>query len=318
LTGFRSLERISGEHRMITEELMQAVKRLEIRARRRVDDMFGGSYHSAFKGQGIEFSEVREYQPGDDVRSIDWNVTARMGKPYIKRFEEERQLTVVLAVDCSRSTAFGTVRRSKHELMSEVGAVLTLAAGRNNDKVGLCLFGSDHLEDGKTLHVPATKGRLHGMRIIRELIDASPGDTQEDLSSVLTEIGRTHKRRCIVIVLSDFLSGLNNETEPNWGKTMRMLSRKHEVIALQFTDPREFELPRSGVVRMHDPMSGHRFMVDTGSKRVRERYRRQAVVENELILSTLQKAQIDHVELSTGRDYADELVRYFQVRGGRR
>lgn len=303
---------------MITEELMQAVKRLEIRARRRVDDMFGGSYHSAFKGQGIEFSEVREYQPGDDVRSIDWNVTARMGRPFIKRFEEERQLTIVLAVDCSRSTGFGTIRRSKHELMSEVGAVLTLAAGRNNDKVGLCLFGSEHLADGKTLHVPATKGRLHGMRIIRELIDATPGENQEDLSSVLTEIGRTHKRRCIVIVLSDFLSGLNNESEPSWGAKLRMLAQRHEVIAMQFTDPREFELPRSGVLRMHDPMSGRRFLVDTGSRKVRERYRAQAVRENELIVSTLKNAQIDHIELSTGQDYADDLVRYFQSRGSRR
>ena len=303
---------------MITEELMQAVKRLEIRARRRVDDMFGGSYHSAFKGQGIEFSEVREYQPGDDVRSIDWNVTARMGRPFIKRFEEERQLTIVLAVDCSRSTGFGTIRRSKHELMSEVGAVLTLAAGRNNDKVGLCLFGSEHLPDGKTLHVPATKGRLHGMRIIRELIDATPGENQEDLSSVLTEIGRTHKRRCIVIVLSDFLSGLNNEAEPSWGAKLRMLAQRHEVIAMQFTDPREFELPRSGVLRMHDPMSGRRFLVDTGSLKVRERYRAQALRENELIVSTLKNAQIDHIELSTGQDYADDLVRYFQSRGSRR
>tara|TARA_R110002073_G_scaffold206775_1_gene366660 strand:- start:194490 stop:195401 length:912 start_codon:yes stop_codon:yes gene_type:complete len=303
---------------MITEELMQAVKRLEIRARRRVDDMFGGSYHSAFKGQGIEFSEVREYQPGDDVRSIDWNVTARMGRPFIKRFEEERQLTIVLAVDCSRSTGFGTIRRSKHELMSEVGAVLTLAAGRNNDKVGLCLFGSEHLPDGKTLHVPATKGRLHGMRIIRELIDATPGENQEDLSSVLTEIGRTHKRRCIVIVLSDFLSGLNNEAEPSWGAKLRMLAQRHEVIAMQFTDPREFELPRAGVLRMHDPMSGRRFLVDTGSLKVRERYRAQALRENELIVSTLKNAQIDHIELSTGQDYADDLVRYFQSRGSRR
>lgn len=303
---------------MITEELMQAVKRLEIRARRRVDDMFGGSYHSAFKGQGIEFAEVREYQPGDDVRSIDWNVTARMGRPFIKRFEEERQQTVVLAVDCSRSTAFGTIRRSKHELMSEVGAVLTLAAGRNNDKVGLCLFGSDHLQSGKTLHVPATKGRLHGMRIIRELIDASPGNRQEDLSDALEEIGRTHKRRCIIIVLSDFLSGLSNEPEANWGKPMRMLSRKHEVIALQFTDPREFDLPKSGMIRMHDPLSGHRYVVDTGSRRVRERYHQQAMIENELIVSTLHKAQVDHVELSTGREYADELVRYFYRRGQRR
>lgn len=303
---------------MITDELMQAVKRLEIRARRRVDDLFGGSYHSAFKGQGIEFSEVREYQPGDDVRSIDWNVTARMGRPFIKRFEEERELTIVLAVDCSRSTAFGSVRRSKHELMSEVGAVLTLAAGRNNDKVGLCVFGSNHLEDGKTLHLPATKGRLHGMRIIRELIDATPGDHQEDLSHVLQEIGRTHKRRCIIIVLSDFLSGLNNEQDPRWGREMQMLSQKHEVIAMQFVDPRELELPKAGILRMNHPITGQRFLVDTNSKRVRKRYSDQAQLEHALIHSTLHKAHIDHLTLSTGEDYADELVRYFQRRGARR
>ena len=200
--------------------------------------------------------------------------------------------------------------------MSEVGAVLTLAAGRNNDKVGLCLFGSDHLEDGKTLHVPATKGRLHGMRIIRELIDAGPGDHQEDLSSVLTEIGRTHKRRSIVIVMSDFLSGLNNQSEPRWGREIRMLARKHEVIAMQFTDPREFELPRAGILRMHDPLSGHKFLVDTNSRKVRQRYQDCAKQENNLILSTLKRAQIDHVELSTGRDYTEDLIRYFHARSG--
>jgi len=174
------------------------------------------------------------------------------------------------------------------------------------------------LGGGKTLHVPASKGRGHGMRIIRELIEARPGEGQEDLASVLTEIGRTHKRRSIVIVMSDFLSGLNNEHEPNWGMRMRMLAQKHEVIAMQFTDPREFELPKAGVIRMYDPVGGRRFLVDTGSKKVRERYQKQAVVENELIVSTLKRARIDHVELSTGRDYAEELVRYFHERGGRR
>ncbi len=301
---------------MITKELMQAVKRLEIRARRRVDDLFGGEYHSAFKGQGIEFAEVREYEPGDDVRTIDWNVTARSGKPFIKRFTEERQLTCVLAIDCARSTAFGAVRRSKHDLMSEVGAVLTLAASRNNDRVGLCVFGSAHRK--RTLHVEPSKGRTHSMRIIRELIDATPGDEQTDLADAIREIGRTHRRRAIVFILSDFLSGLNNTDEPEWAKPLRVLGHKHEVVAIQCTDPREFELPRAGLIRMTDPITHERFVVDTSSKRVRDRYARRAQEENATIVSAITNARVDHVELSTGHDYADTLARFFHTRNARR
>ncbi|MFG0245406.1 MAG: DUF58 domain-containing protein [Phycisphaerales bacterium JB052] len=302
---------------MLTEELMREVKRLEIRARRRVDDLFGGQYHSAFKGQGIEFAEVREYQPGDEVRTIDWNVTARTGHPHIKRFTEERQLTVILCVDCSISTGFGTVRRSKHQLACEVGAVLTLAAGRNNDRVGLQIFGSDHLQK-ESFHLRPSKGKKHARRIMRELIDSEPGMSPFTLSDALHELGRTHKRRAVVFVLSDFLSGLNNRGEPEWAKPLRMLARKHELVTLQLTDPLEFELPQAGLIRMHDPINGRRFTVDTSSRRVRARYHRQAMLEQSAIEESFRRARVDRVELSTARSFIDPLIRYFQQREMRR
>ncbi|MCA9274603.1 MAG: DUF58 domain-containing protein [Phycisphaerales bacterium] len=302
---------------MLTEELMREVKRLEIRARRRVDDLFGGQYHSAFKGQGIEFAEVREYTPGDEVRTIDWNVTARTGHPHIKRFTEERQLTVILCVDCSMSTALGTVRRSKHQLACELGAVLTLAAGRNNDRVGLQVFGSDHLER-ESLHLRPSKGKKHAQRILRELIDSQPGLSPFTLSDALQELGRAHKRRAVIFVLSDFLSGLSNRTEPEWAKPMRMLARKHELVALQLTDPLEFDLPRAGLIRMHDPVSGRRYSVDTSSRRVRERYHKQAIREQALIEDTCKRARVDRVQLSTAESFVDPLYRYFQQREMRR
>lgn len=302
---------------MLTEELMREVKRLEIRARRRVDDLFGGQYHSAFKGQGIEFAEVREYTPGDEVRTIDWNVTARTGHPHIKRFTEERQLTVILCVDCSMSTALGTVRRSKHQLACELGAVLTLAAGRNNDRVGLQVFGSDHLER-ESLHLRPSKGKKHAQRILRELVDSQPGLSPFTLSDALQELGRAHKRRAVIFVLSDFLSGLSNRTEPGWAKPMRMLARKHELVALQLTDPLEFDLPKAGLIRMHDPVSGRRYSVDTSSRRVRERYHKQAMREQALIEETCKRARVDRVQLSTAESFVDPLYRYFQQREMRR
>ena len=303
---------------MITREHMHAVRRLEIRARRRVDNLFGGSYNSAFKGRGIEFAEVREYEPGDDVRTIDWNVTARSGHPYVKRFMEERQLTIVLALDCSATTGFGAVDRTKLEMMTEVGAVLTLAGVRSNDRVGLCLFGARGLAPGRTLHVSPSKGRTHSMRIIRELIEADPGSDHADIPGVLTEIGRTHKRRSVVVLISDFLSGINNEPQPTWARPLRMLARRHEIVAIRCTDPRETELPRAGTLRMHDPVSGRRFVIDTDSRRVRERYRARALEETGRIVDALDRARVDHTELSTGGPAIDDLARFLDQRGRRR
>lgn len=298
---------------MLTEELMREVRRLEIRARRRVDDLFGGQYHSAFKGQGIEFAEVREYQPGDEVRTIDWNVTARTGHPHIKRFTEERQLTVILCVDCSISTGFGSVVRSKHQLACELGAVLTLAAGKNNDRVGLQIFGSNHMQQ-ESFHLRPSKGKTHARRIMRELLDSEPGHSLFTLSDAIAELGHTHKRRAVIFVISDFLSGLSNRTEPEWAKPLRMLARKHEVVALQLTDPFEFELPRAGLIRMHDPISGRKFSVDTGSRRVRARYKAQAIQEQSSIDESFKRARIDRVELTTGGSIVEPLIKYFQRR----
>lgn len=299
---------------MLTEELMKEVRRLEIRARRRVDDLFGGQYHSAFKGQGIEFAEVREYQPGDEVRAIDWNVTARTGHPFIKRFVEERQLTVILAVDCAITSAFGTVQRTKHTLAKETGAVMTLAAGRNNDLVGVHLFGAAGMDEHQSVHIPPSKGKTHTLRVIRSLVDAEPGERPSDLPAALSELGRTHKRRALIFVLSDFLGGLNNTAEPDWAKPVRMLARRHEVVALQLTDPAEFSLPRTGIIPMRDPITGRRFSVDTGSRRVRRRYEAAAQREDALIGATLRSARVDRVQLSTARSIGDDLARYFRFR----
>ncbi len=299
---------------MLTQELMREVRRLEIRAKRRVDDLFGGQYHSAFKGQGIEFAEVREYQPGDEVRAIDWNVTARTGHPFIKRFIEERQLTVVLAIDGSLTSGFGTVQRTKFQLAKETSAVLTLAAGRNNDRAGLHLFGCASMEAGDSIHLPASKGKMHSLRLIRALVDAEPGDRGSDLGRALKELGRTHPRRSVIFVLSDFLSGLNNTNEPEWLSPMRMLASKHEVVALQLTDPAEFTLPKAGVISMIDPVTSKRFAVDTGSKRVRNRYAAAAAREDALITRALRSVKVDRVQLSTGRSFGDDLARYFRFR----
>lgn len=220
---------------MLTDELMREVKRLEIRSRRRVDQLLGGQYHSVFKGQGIEFAEVREYQPGDEVRWIDWNVTARTGVPHVKRFVEERQLTVILAVDAGISSAFGTTR-TKLRLSAEVGAVLAMAAARNNDLVGLHLIGAR-----ERLHLPPSKGRTHTLRVLRELLGAEPAERPSELAEELDELGRSLKRRAVVFVISDLLPGLRNDhgdvqTEPAWARPLRLMARRHEVIALTVED----------------------------------------------------------------------------------
>ena len=293
---------------MLTEELMREVRRLEVRARRRVDQLLGGQYHSVFKGQGIEFAEVREYQPGDEVRWIDWNVTARTGTPFVKRFEEERQLTVILAVDAGLSSAFGTVK-SKLSLAAEVGAVLALAAARNNDLVGLHLMGAR-----ERLHLPPSKGRTHTLRVLRELLGAEPAEGASEVAEELDELGRSLRRRAVVFVISDLLSGLEAEEEPAWGRAMRLLARRHEVVALTVEDPRENALPDVGVLRMVDPVTGRRVAVDTGRRLVRSRYEAAAREDHAAIDRALARARVDRVRLSTDRPFGDDLARYLQRR----
>lgn len=296
---------------MLTEELMREVKRLEIRARRRVDDLLGGQYHSVFKGQGIEFAEVRAYQPGDEVRFIDWNVTARTGEPFVKRFTEERQLTVILAVDAGLTSAFGSAK-SKLRLAAEVGAVLTLAAGRNNDLVGLHMMGAS-----QRLHLPPGKGRTHTLRVLRELLSAEPAGAPVDLADELAHLARSLRRRAVVFVLSDLLSGLDGsgaEKEPDWARPMRLLGRKHEVIALTVEDPRENELPGVGLLRMTDPVTGRRVVVDTSARSVRARFASAANRDHAAIDRALNRARVDRVRLSTDRAFGDDLARYLRMR----
>lgn len=298
---------------MLTDELMREVKRLEIRSRRRVDQLLGGQYHSVFKGQGIEFAEVREYQPGDEVRWIDWNVTARTGVPHVKRFVEERQLTVILAVDAGISSAFGTTR-TKLRLSAEVGAVLAMAAARNNDLVGLHLIGAR-----ERLHLPPSKGRTHTLRVLRELLGAEPAERPSELAEELDELGRSLKRRAVVFVISDLLPGLRNDhgdvqTEPAWARPLRLMARRHEVIALTVEDPRESDLPDLGMLRMLDPVTGRRVTLDTSSRTVRARYAAAAAQDHAAIDRALGRARVDRVRLSTERPFGDDLARYLRQR----
>lgn len=298
---------------MLTDELMREVKRLEIRSRRRVDQLLGGQYHSVFKGQGIEFAEVREYQPGDEVRWIDWNVTARTGVPHVKRFVEERQLTVILAVDAGISSAFGTTR-TKLRLSAEVGAVLAMAAARNNDLVGLHLIGAR-----ERLHLPPSKGRTHTLRVLRELLGAEPAERPSELAEELDELGRSLKRRAVVFVISDLLPGLRNDhgdvqTEPAWARPLRLMARRHEVIALTVEDPRESDLPDLGMLRMLDPVTGRRVTLDTSLRTVRSRYAAAAAQDHAAIDRALGRARVDRVRLSTERPFGDDLARYLRQR----
>ncbi|MEM9373271.1 MAG: DUF58 domain-containing protein [Planctomycetota bacterium] len=295
---------------MLTEELMRDVRKLEIRARRRVDDLLSGQYHSAFKGQGIEFSEVREYQPGDEVRWIDWNVTARAGRPFVKRFVEERQLTVILAVDCGPTSMFGSAAKTKHQLAAEVGACLTLAATRNNDFAGLHLLGADTV-----LHLPPARGRTHALRVIRELLSAHPAEQPAPLADGLADLNRTLKRPAIVFLISDLLADLpEDDSEPAWAHPVRLMARKHDVIAITPEDPRERALPAMGLLRMADPVTGRRVTVDTSSARVRSRYAAAAARDDRAIEQALSRARVDRVRVSTDRPFADGLARYLRVR----
>ena len=297
---------------MLPEELMREVKRLQIRARRRVDDLFGGEYHSAFRGQGVEFAEVRAYEPGDDVRSIDWNVTARAGEPFIKRFVEERQLTVVLAVDRSASGAFGSTGRTKARLAAEVAAVLATSAALKNDKVGLCLFAEE-----VDLYLPPRKGRTNTTRLLRELLSTQPSGTT-DIAGALDHLARVLPRRTIVFIASDFdAPDTQPKAEAEWERPLRRLAHKHDVIALTITDPRELELPPVGLIELTDPETGRRTLINTGRsqrQRFAERARRDTAARD----ARLTRCGIDRVDLSTGRPFAADLMAYLRRRERRR
>ncbi|MBS0191583.1 MAG: DUF58 domain-containing protein [Phycisphaerales bacterium] len=295
---------------MLTPDLMREVRRLQVRTRRRVDGLFAGQYHTAFKGRGIEFADVREYEPGDDIRAIDWNVTARAGKPFIKRFVEERELTVFLAVDLSASVAFGSVEgaRLKNTIAVETAAVLALAAGSNNDRVGLCIF-TDRVE----LLVPPSKGRGHSLRLLRELLNFTPRSRGTDIGAALLHLGHVLPRRGTLFVLSDFLS-----VPGSFETALRMLSRKQEVIALHITDPRDRTLPNVGLVPARDPETGTRVMLDTASRKVRADFENAARRRDSDLAAVFARTETDRVVLATERPFLADLVKYFHLRERRR
>lgn len=291
---------------MLTDELMREVRRLQLRTKRRVQGLFAGEYQSAFRGRGIEFAEVREYEPGDDVRAIDWNVTARSGKTFIKRFHEERELTVMLVVDLSRSGAFGSSGRDKARVAVEVAAVLALTASMNNDRVGLLIFAEE-----VEFFLPPRKGRTHVLRLLRELLNFEPKGQGTDVSAALEHMGRLLNRRVLAFVISDF------ESEP-FERVMKMVARQHEMVALQVSDPREAELPSVGLMEICDAETGERAVVDTSSRAARRAYAELAKERERERSRLFARARVDRVRVSTDRPFVADLERYFRMREGRR
>lgn len=297
---------------MQTEELMHQVKRLELATKRRSGNLLAGRYQSAFKGQGIEFAEVREYEPGDDVRSIDWNVTARAGKPFIKRFVEERQLTVVLAVDTSASGLFGSTGRSKSRALTEAAAAITLAAERNGDRTGLVLF-SDEIG----LVLPPARGPRHQLRLFRELLAAEPSGAGRAMPEALEDIRRVARRHALVFLLSDFTPPPGRHLD-ELHVPLSMLSRRCDAVCVRVTDPLERDLPPVGLIEVNDPETGRRAVLDTSSKRTRRHVRERFDAEAAAVRTLCRRAGADLIESATDRDVIDDLVRLFRKREQRR
>jgi uncharacterized protein (DUF58 family) len=289
----------------VPDEVLRKIREVEIRARVLADELLLGTYRSVFRGSGLDFEEVREYEPGDDIRSIDWNVTARMGIPYIKKYREERALNVYLAVDVSASSWFGTVRQSKRELAAEVGALLAMAATRNHDRVSLLLF-SDALDD----FIPPRIGRDHILHVIRQLLYAEPRRARTDLGAAATFLGNIAKKRGVVFVVSDLL-------DSGSGAPLRTLAQKHDVIALVPGDPRELELPNVGAISLEDAETGEMLEIDTSDRRMRAAYAEAAAERRIERRRTLSRMGIDSVELFTDRPYVPPLMALFRTRARR-
>lgn len=290
---------------MLARDVIRRIRKLEIRTRKVVSDMLAGQYHSVFKGRGMAFSEVRQYQPGDEIRVIDWNVTARMNEPYVKVFTEERELTVMLLVDVSASKEFGSRERSKAEVAAEVAAQIAFSAIANNDRVGLILF-SDRVEKV----VPPRKGRTHVLRLISDILTFQPQGRGTDLSAGLTYLTRVARRKTVTFLVSDFIAH-------GYDKALRLVGRRHDLVPVVVADPLEQDFPRLGLVELEDPESGERFVVDTSDKRVRSRFLRLMQEVREERRRLFKKLELDHVELSTGDDHAQALVRFFRARARR-
>ncbi len=287
---------------METSELLKRVRKIEIKTKGLSQHLFSGEYHSAFKGRGMSFSEVRAYHYGDDIRHIDWNVTARTGEPHIKVFEEERELTVMLLVDMSRSAYFGTVNQFKSSLSIEISALLAFSAINNNDKVGLILF-TDQVE----LFIPPKKGRSHILRIIRELIDFEPSGSGTLLGEALTYFQQVIKKRSICFLISDFLAD-------DYANALRIVGRKHDLIGVRLLDPRDTQLPNVGLLQVQEAESGKFALLDTSSRKARDSYAQWFRQRDEQFLSLFRKTGVDQVTIRTDQSYVTQLLHFFQRR----
>ena len=291
---------------MITGDLARKVRIIQIRTRKNIAAGFAGGYRSAFKGRGLEFEEVREYTPGDDVRDIDWNVTARTGHTYIKRYVEERQLKILFAVDVSASQGFGTTARCKSELAAEFCALVAFSAIRNNDNVGLLLF-SDRVEK----FVPPAKGSSHALRLVHDMLSFEPKSPRTDLGEALGYLARVMHRRCVVFLVSDFLAS-------DFERPLRILAKRHDVIAVRTSDACEQRLPDAGLAAIRDPESGRRVVIDTGAQDVRDEYFERCTRRREENSRIFRAAGVDEISLSTEKECTGALVSFFRTRDRRR
>ena len=287
---------------MDTKEILKKVRKIEIKTRRLSDHIFSGEYHTSFKGRGMTFSEVRQYQYGDDVRAIDWNVTARYNEPYVKVFEEERELTMMLMVDCSGSESFGTQNQLKSEVVTEIAATLAFSSTQNNDKVGLILF-SDEIE----LFIPPKKGKSHVLRIIRELIEFQPKSKKTDIAQALKFLSSVMKKKAIVFMISDFMS-------KDYEHTLKIASKKHDVTGIRVFDKREESLPNLGLVNMLDAESGETMLVDTSSKKLRQNYEINYRTNVNYFTSVFSKCGAGAVSSRVDESYVTKLLGYFKAR----
>jgi len=283
-------------------EILKKVRRVELKTRRLVNESMAGEYHSVFKGRGMAFAEVREYQPGDDVRIIDWNVTSRMGNPFVKVYDEERELTVMLLVDASSSGQFGTNEQLKGEIAVEISALLAFSAIKNNDRVGLAIF-TDRVET----FIPPKKGRDHVLRVIRELLSFRPSGRGTDIAAALEYLNRVLRKKSVVFLLSDFMA-------PEFDRPMRLTNKRHDLVAMSITDPREVELPDVGLIELEDAETGRRTLVDTADAGFRRRYTEVAGMQKDDLKRRLGAMDVDYVEIRTDEPYDRPLMHFFRKR----
>jgi len=291
---------------MDTTEILKKIRKIEITTRKLVNEIFSGEYHSMFKGQGLEFSEIREYQTGDSFKEIDWNVTARYGHPFIKKFKETRELNVIFLIDGSSSTVFGTKNMLKNELIAELTALLSFSALSNNDKVGMLLF-SDKTE----VYSPPRKGKKNALKILRDILYYQSKNKSTNLENAIKHIWSLSKKKSIIFILSDFIT-------ENYEYSLRILAKKHDVIALKINDPAEIELPQAGVMHFTDPETGEIFSFNTNKKKLREQYNDLNKKRDDAINESFKKMNIDLLSIQTNKPYINELIKFFKYRVAKR